>query len=220
VAPIKIATFNCENLFARFKFNKDVDAEAAVRDGWDASRIHFNILNDTEKRLTAEAIRETDADVLALQEVENLDTLKRFRNQFLGGQRAYPYVFAVDGHDPRLIDVAVLSKLPILHGRSYQHLRAGRSPLFSRDCLEIDIEGPSGPLTLFVNHFKSMMDKTEPCKGRSVTRDARARQSEAVRDIISARFGADPGAHPFVVSVISTITSRPTIRARRASTPW
>lgn len=199
MAGIRIATFNCENLFARFKFNKDVDPEAAVRDGWDANRAHFSILNDLEKRITALAIKETRADVLALQEVENLDTLKRFRNQFLGGSRAYPYALAVDGNDPRLIDVAVLSKSPIVHARSYQHLRAGRVPLFSRDCLEVDIEAPSGPLTLFINHFKSMLDKKDPCKGRTTTRPARERQADAVREIVTARFGADPGSHRFVV---------------------
>ncbi len=167
MAGIKIGTFNCENLFARFKFNKDVDPETAVQDGWDANRTHFNILNDVEKHITALAIKETKADVLALQEVENLDTLKRFRNKFLGGSRAYPHVFAVDRNDPRLTDVAVLSKFPVVHARSYQHLRAGRVALFSRDCLEVDIDTPGAPLTLFVNHFKSMLDKRDPCKGRA-----------------------------------------------------
>lgn len=74
MAGIKIGTFNCENLFARFKFNKDVDPEMAVQDGWDANRTHFNILNDVEKHITALAIKGTKADVLALQEVENLAT--------------------------------------------------------------------------------------------------------------------------------------------------
>ncbi len=199
MAGITIATFNCENLFARFKFNKDVDPEEAVRDGWDANRAHFSILKEEEKRITAQAIKETKADVVALQEVENLDTLKRFRNDFLGGARAYPHVFAVDGNDPRLIDVAVLSKLPIVHGRSYQHLRSGRVALFSRDCLEVDIEPPGGIVTLFVNHLKSMLDKRDPCKGRRNTRAARQRQAKAVREIVTARFGTDAGAQRFVV---------------------
>ncbi len=66
MARISVGTFNCENLFARFKFNKDVDPATAVRDGWDANRAHFDILNDEEKRLTAQAIKATKADVLAL----------------------------------------------------------------------------------------------------------------------------------------------------------
>lgn len=178
---------------------QNVDPDVAVRDGWDANRAHFSILNDLEKRITALAIKETKADVLTLQEVENLDTLKRFRNQFLGGARAYPHALAVDGNDPRLIDVGVLSKFPIVHARSYQHLRAGRVPLFSRDCLEVDVDVPGGPLTLFINHFKSMLDKKDPCKGRAKTRPARQRQADAVREIATARFGADAGSHRFVV---------------------
>ena len=145
-------------------------------------------------------MKATRADVVALQEVENLDTLRRFRSLFLGGSRAYPHALAIDGNDPRLIDVAVLSKLPIIHVRSYQHLRAGRSALFSRDCLEVDVEAPGGRVvTLFVNHFKSMMDKKEPCRGRATTRPARQRQAAAVQELVTARFGSDPGDHPFVI---------------------
>ena len=77
MARMTVATFNCENLFARFKFNKDVDPATAVRDGWDANRAHFDILNEKEKGLTAQAMKATRADVVALQEVENLDTLRR-----------------------------------------------------------------------------------------------------------------------------------------------
>lgn len=199
VAGIRVGTFNCENLFARFKFNKNVDPDEAVRDGWDANRAHFSILNDADKRITAQAIKETRAHVLVLQEVENLDTLKRFRNDFLGGSGAYPHAVAIDGNDPRLIDVAVLSKFPVVHARSYQHLRAGSTALFSRDCLEVDIDAPAGLLTLFVNHLKSMLDKRDPCKGRANTRAARQRQAKEVQQIVTARFGSDPGAERFVV---------------------
>ncbi len=41
----------------------------------------------------------------------------------------------VDPNDPRHIDVAILSRFPIVAARSYQHLKSGSQPLFSRDCL-------------------------------------------------------------------------------------
>jgi hypothetical protein len=159
VTTVRIASFNVENLFARFKFNSDVDPEKAVKDGWDANKVYFTILDDVEKKITGKLIRSLAAEVIALQEVESLDTLRRFRGDYLGGPKAYPYSILIDGNDPRLIDVAVLSAHPIVRVRSNQYLRSGKAYLFSRDCLEVELEVGGKPLYLFVNHFKSMLDK-------------------------------------------------------------
>jgi endonuclease/exonuclease/phosphatase family metal-dependent hydrolase len=170
--------------------------------GWDVNEQAFQGFTSEEKRLTGQAIRETKADVIALQEVENLETLKRFRTQFLGGPSGYRYAIAVDGNDPRLIDVALLSRHPIVHVRSYHHIRSAdnRSYLFSRDCLEADIQLPDNRVvTLFVNHLKSMLDMFDPCNGRANTRARRAEQAEAVVKIIQDRFGAKAGDADFVV---------------------
>ena len=193
MAQVRIATFNVENLFARFRFNSNVDAEKAVRDGWNAEETAFDIFSPEAKKITGGAIKATEADVLALQEVENLDTLKRFRSQYLGGSSAYPHALAIDGNDPRLIDVAVLSKHPLVHVRSYAHLRHGRSALFSRDCLEVDVLVGTKTLTLFVQHYKSMIG------GRAQTRDRRVVQVEQTLELVKERFGRSAGRHPFVV---------------------
>jgi endonuclease/exonuclease/phosphatase family metal-dependent hydrolase len=191
---VRVATFNCENLFARFKFKAGVDPDEATEEGWDVNETAFQPQDPVSRRITAEAMKACDADVLCLEEVENLDTLKRFRTQFLGGYSSYPHLACVDGNDPRLIDVAVMSRLPIVHIRSYQHLRTDSSYLFSRDCLEVDLEsGAASPLTLFVNHLKSMMG------GRAATRERRRIQAEAVKEIVTERFGAQPSDEPFVV---------------------
>jgi predicted extracellular nuclease len=202
MSTARIATFNVENLFARFKFRANVDPEDAVRDGWDVNETAFETFTEDAKKLTAQAIREIDADVIGCQEVENLETLRRFRSEFLGGSKAYPHLMAIDGNDPRLIDVAVISRHPIVHVRSYMHLRTanGKADLFSRDCLEADVELPGGNVvTLFVNHLKSMLDKSDPANGRRNTGPRRREQAQAVRRIVSDRFGAAPGDHPWVV---------------------
>lgn len=194
---IRLATFNVENLFARWKFRAGIEPAEANKTGWEVDETLFDELSVDEKALTGMAIRELEADVLALQEVENVDTLKHFRAGALGGRKAYPYVAGIDGNDPRLIDVAVLSKLPITHVRSHQHLldpETRSSTLFSRDCLEVDVTLPKGgSLTLFVNHFKSMLG------GRDNTRAKRFRQARAVREIVTERFGADAGGQSFAI---------------------
>lgn len=201
---VRVATFNVENLFARIRFDRDVPVREAVRDGWSADQTRFTVLDAESKALTAQVLLALDADVLALQEVEGLDTLKRFRDRFLGGRQAYPHVAVLDGNDQRLIDVAVLSRFPLVHLRSYQHLwdEADDAPLFTRDCLEADVEVPGhGRLTLFVNHFKSMQAPygRDEARGRELTRPKRERQAAAVRAIVEARFGPRPEEHPFVV---------------------
>lgn len=184
---VRIGTFNCENLFARYKFNKNIDPAKATKDGFDINKTNFTFLGDTEKKLTAMAIAELDADVLALQEVENLDVLKRFRNERLN-KLEYTYAILVDGNDPRQIDVAVLSRFPIVAVRSYQHLRDGKFYLFSRDCLMVDVQVNGSNLTLFVNHLKSMLDKDNPSQGRKNTREKRIKQAAEVKKIVEDRF--------------------------------
>ncbi|MFL5834318.1 MAG: endonuclease/exonuclease/phosphatase family protein [Solirubrobacterales bacterium] len=197
MASLRLATFNVENLFARWKFKEDVDKDEANERGWIVEEQHFEELGMEDKRITGEAVKELDADVIAMQEVEGVDTLKHFRTEFLGGFRSYEYVDGIDGNDPRLIDVMVLSKLPIVHVRSYQHLRdpgVKGKELFSRDCLEVLIEvAPGETLTLFVNHLKSMI------RTREETRPKRERQAAGVKQIVEERFGADAGKEKFVI---------------------
>jgi predicted extracellular nuclease len=195
---IRIGTFNCENLFARFKFNSNVDPDKAIKNGFDINMTHFDILNETEKQLTAKAIEALNADVIALQEVENLDVLKRFRGERLKNLK-YTFAMLVDGNDPRQIDVAVLSRLPLVATRSHQELRDGIASLFSRDCLEVDVQVNGKILTLFVNHFKSMLDKNNPSQGRKNTRAKRVKQAAEVKKIVEARFGSNPGSAPWAV---------------------
>ncbi|TNE87555.1 MAG: endonuclease/exonuclease/phosphatase [Deltaproteobacteria bacterium] len=197
---MRIATFNVENLLQRFLFARGVLPRQAARHGFTSEDLRFRMSDPTSKRLSAETMLALDADVIALQEVEGLDVLKLFRDRYLGGPEAYPHALVIDGNDGRRIDVGVLSRLPIVHARSWQHLREAGEYVFDRDCLEVDVEGPLGRLTLYVNHFKSMRapNRTEG-SGRALTRARRVAQCAAVRRIVCERFGEDPSDAPFVV---------------------
>jgi len=197
MASLRLATFNVENLFARWKFKEGIDPAEANERGWIVEEQNFEELGEEDKQITAAAIEELDADVIAMQEVESVDTLKHFRSKLLGGFPKYHFVTGIDGNDRRLIDVMVLSKLPVTHVRSYQDRRdpipRGRE-LFSRDCLEVLIEvAPGETLTLFVNHLKSMIYTREE------TRPKRERQAKGVREIVEERFGADAGKEKFAI---------------------
>jgi predicted extracellular nuclease len=201
---IRLATFNCENLFARFKFDKDVDPKKAVNDGWLANKMYFYINNETEKELTAAAIKATKADVIALQEIESLQALKGFRNKYLKYQ-GYNHAFLLDGNDPRLIDIGILSRFPIEKIDTHIHEwdKELRGPIFSRDCLECDIVLPEKKrFRLFINHFKSMYNPQDKCNGRRATRERRLHQARRVKEIVSEEFPKGEGEdkqHPFAI---------------------
>ena len=192
---VSIATFNAENLFARFKFKSNVDAATVSAEGWDTNQTKFDKLTGTDRKITAAAIKGVQADIVGLQEIEALETLRKFNRQFMGTVK-YPKPVLIDSHDPRYIDVALMAKPGFEITRMVTHQYEQSSPgnnIFSRDCLECWVKVGNKELPVFVNHFKSMMG------GRAQTAPKRKRQSEKVRDILKDRFGANPGNKPWIV---------------------
>ena len=100
-----------------------------------------------------------NVDVLAVQEVEDLDTLRHFNREYLNGM--YRYTVLVEGNDPRLIDVGVLSKFPIGGITSWNYKVHPDDPgkkVFGRDMLQVQILNHSRSkklFTIFNNHLKS-----------------------------------------------------------------
>lgn len=174
---VRVATFNLENLFARYRFRRGLDPAGVT--GFGINDLAFSLFNDTEKRITGQAIREVNADILCLQEVENLHVLERFNSEYLARLK-YKHRILIDSHDPRFIDVAVLSRYPFSYVNTHRHERSNRINwwLFSRDCLEVDIEVDGKILSLYVNHYKSMME------GRDETKDRRKEQVERTAEIV------------------------------------
>lgn len=191
LVKLRVATFNCENLFARYKFKSNADPDKAVKDGWTVDKTKFHEFRNSERKITAKVIKATKADVIALQEVENMAVLKKFRTKFLQSRKIYPHVLLIDGNDPRKIDVAVLSKYPLKNINTHinEYDKKG-TPIFSRDCLECDVMITNRKkVRLYVNHFKSMMDPKSRCKGRDTTRKRRMAQAVQVRRIIQRTRG-------------------------------
>ncbi len=214
---IRIATFNAENLFTRFRFKgrkKRVpkpgggydykyrqytakELEQISREGWEIDKTFFDVSGPQKRVLTAEAIAATQAGIVCLQEIENLDVLRLFNRNFVSQKLrtdrdwTYRYALLIDGNDPRLIDVAVLSRYPFDYVRSHQWMRIGKIG-FSRDCLEVGFKLGNETLVVFVNHFKSMI------QGREKTMEKRRIQTTMVTQIIESRF-RNPSRENFVV---------------------
>jgi endonuclease/exonuclease/phosphatase family metal-dependent hydrolase len=103
------------------------------------------------------------ADVLGVVEAEDRTTLRLFNQQLMPVVDAAPFdhVMLVDGNDDRGIDVGILTRknYPIVSIRSHVDDRDAKGLIFSRDCVEYEIElpgtRPRRSLWVLVNHFKS-----------------------------------------------------------------
>jgi endonuclease/exonuclease/phosphatase family metal-dependent hydrolase len=178
---IRIATFNLENLFTRYDFGKALDPTRP--DGITPNPDAFFAFGEVDRQITAQTIHEVNADILGLQEVESLPALDAFAARYLPMMN-YQHRILIDGFDPRRINVALLSRYPILGARSYRHERnkAGTAYLFSRDCLEAAIDVGGRMLVVYVNHLKSMVE------GRGATHARRKEQADRVAQIVRDRW--------------------------------
>jgi len=210
---LTVGTFNLNNLFSRWNFAAEIAAipeTPAV-----ASEVEYVFgVDDAIKLRTyrgrlvkakdaagteaiAERLRRIRVDVLAVQEAEDIDTLRQFNREHLGGM--YPHVALVEGNDPRLIDVGVLSTYPIGGITSWQHAVHPAAPtelVFGRDLIEVEILNQARnarPLTLFNTHLKShYVDfREDPAAGQAAANERRRRQAETVGRIVKARVRPD-----------------------------
>ena len=169
---IRMGTFNLNNLFSRFNFASRIDPMPSEADGgltltFGANDVRVRVFNGNlvrqknaaDSELVGRRIREVmNAHVLAVQEVEHIEVLREFNREALGG--LYEHVALVEGNDRRLIDVGVLSQLPLGAITSHQAARHSAEPnrrVFGRDLLQIEILRTNGDVlfTLFNTHLKS-----------------------------------------------------------------
>ena len=223
---LTVGTFNLNNLFDRFNYAVELDRLPAA-DRTVLTSVEIQPAGPGEppnrqrtfkgklvqgkplaaRMQIAERIRRMDLDVLCVQEVEDIDALRRFNGAShadggLGG--LYRWVALVEGNDPRLIDVAVLSKLPLGGVTTWQHTRhpdAAGEPVFGRDLLEADVLDPAFErvvLKVFVTHLKSqlVLDRRNEERETAANDLKRRRQAEMAARIVAKRTSSQT---PFVV---------------------
>ena len=176
---LRIATYNVLNLF----------------DGQD-DPYHADETTPTKPRKElqhlAKSIRALEADVVALQEVENRGYLERFVQVFLP-EMGYRHIVHFDGNDLRGIDVCLLSRVPVGPVRSHRHLRFtgpdGVERSFSRDLLAVTILPPSGKsFEMWVVHLKSNAG------GRERAEPIRLAEAGQIRVLLDRALSVDPSA--------------------------
>ncbi len=117
----RLATFNVENLMNRFDFSgyrNQLNRDRAVALYQVESEAEYRVLEqaraiahtDDARQLAALAIAATRADVICLQEVDNLEALQAFEFGYLFRMigSGYRHKAIAAGNDSRGIDVAVM----------------------------------------------------------------------------------------------------------------
>jgi endonuclease/exonuclease/phosphatase family metal-dependent hydrolase len=160
-AALRVATWNVHDLF---------DADDRLEPPGEDDELPTPAEVDAKLATVAAVLRRVDADVVFLQEVENGPLLAR-----LAARAGYSHHRLVEGLDPRGIDVAALSRLPLDGYISHLGERdeEGR-PLWSRDCVELHVGGLPRPFVLVGSHLVSRL---------SDDGTRRARQAAAMRAI-------------------------------------
>ena len=176
----RIASYNVLNLFDK------VDDPNKKDEGTPAKP-------EAAQRALAEVMDASEADVFALQEVENIEALTEFRDSH-GLAEEYPHLVLVEGNDNRGIDVALMSKFPINNVKSHKDERfevpgEGQGH-FLRDLLQADIDIPAyGPVRFFAAHLASKIggERAEATRLAEATA-ARAIIKEEVRDFPGQKY--------------------------------
>lgn len=199
---LRVTTFNCENLFGRYGF-LDKPPEQQPKDYAQLIRV-FDVvalqgkgikpraISEAQRRNTAAVIAAVAPDILAVCEVENLNTLRFFNALYL--KNYFDRLIVIDGNDPRGIDVGLLVRkgLKLEIGAIRTHVddaaagghlattnmldmagRVGKAS-FSRDCLEVDIDAGSARLSFLVNHLKAQNTAADGTDSTTAKRRAQA----------------------------------------------
>ena len=136
----KIATYNVENLFDTKKSGYEYKEYIPnSKSGWNDKMLSIKIKN------IARVIKDIDADIISLEEVESKEVLKKL-NLALGNKK-YPYLYS--SFKTKGLDVVLLSKYPIKEHSSHIILKRFR-PIHR---VVVNIDGFN--LTLFLNHWPS-----------------------------------------------------------------
>jgi endonuclease/exonuclease/phosphatase family metal-dependent hydrolase len=136
---------------------KNIEIIAKGRDDWIGwVELAKETTNETGTRMTAQVIKDVNADIIGIVEGEDRPSLVKFNKELLGG--LYKHVMLVDGNDERGIDVGIMTgkNFEIESIRSNIDAEDAIGTVFSRDCPQYEVHTPNGTVVhLLVNHFKS-----------------------------------------------------------------
>ncbi len=143
---LKIMTYNVENLFDDIYDGTEYSDYNPDRGKWTYHDFHAKLKNISRVIKTS---CKNGPDIIALQEIENLNTLKTLLHEYLCGM-GYGY-YVIPQAPGSAVNTAIISRCPLRKTR----VHAVTSPHPLRYILETEIEYNSRRIRIFNNHWKS-----------------------------------------------------------------
>lgn len=141
----KVASYNVENLFDEIKNGSEYDVYTPGKHNWSSHTVDIKLNN------ISEVLCELNADIVALQEIENRYILKRLQKRLKRVGCPYKYSAITSPKKTSAITVGLLSKYPL---SKQKELKVSYSPR-DRNILEVVASIGGKEITIFVNHWKS-----------------------------------------------------------------
>jgi endonuclease/exonuclease/phosphatase family metal-dependent hydrolase len=195
----RLATYNVENMFDRYDDPYTLDSLREYGTQAKSARALYAL---------GRMIRTVNADVIALQEVENRGFLEEFRDAYLAGL-GYENVVLIEGNNShrggRGIDLALLSRVPVVSATTFQYrdfvVTNRYQRRFSRDFLYVRVRPRSLPdVHIFVVHAPSRLG------GREFTDVLRTAEARAGVAILNELFQRDTNA---LIAVLGDFNDEP-----------
>lgn len=136
----------CESMSGDFYKNECLNLD------WNEARFTKKVIN-ISKVIKAFDKTGKGPDVLVLEEVENLNVLNKLVTKGLD-KLGYAHLVLIEGDDSRGIDVAVISKFPVISSKHHPLIING-SKLDTRGILEVTLDVEGSTVVVFANHWPS-----------------------------------------------------------------
>ena len=142
---LKIASYNVENLFdlttSKYRYKEYKPNTSSL---WNQKHYKIKLQN------IAKVIKDIDADIITLQEIGSLASLKDLKHEIKRQGLYYPY-FSIANKKNTSIKVALLSKIPFMYSKDLSVTSTYRY----RNIQETKFKIEGKELYLFNNHWKS-----------------------------------------------------------------
>jgi endonuclease/exonuclease/phosphatase family metal-dependent hydrolase len=144
----KVANYNVENLFdARWQGGEYEEYVPGNKHGWNEDMLRLKINH------LSRVIGDIDADIIALEEVENEAVLERLNKAL--GDKAYPYVFYPKKKERVTIETALLSRFPIEKTQTFW------LPDQARGIHKITLRIENFMLDVYANHWPAYKERED-----------------------------------------------------------
>ncbi len=178
-----------------------------------------------ETRALARVIRDSQAEILALQECSSPQGLRDFleRNSL---SDKFPFAALEPGNSRRGIQVAVLSRYPIKRVTSHSNLafylndEARTQTRFSRDLLQVEIATEQHPgwegqtVAVFVAHLKSKRPSSLPDQ-ENASEQQRQAEARCIRSLIDGYQAQHPERLVLLAGDMNDLPTSPTLEILR-----